>query len=116
MEKNTDAIRRARETEARHEEEKASTKKRGDAGKKKKKELRARGDAVKTKITIRLGDDMIEAFRRRAGAGSYQALIRRALREWLWAKEARGLLGASIERIEKAADKLETAAEAAQST
>ncbi len=40
----------------------------------------------KTRITIRLDDDLLEWFRGQvdaAGGGSYQALINSALREWI---------------------------------
>lgn len=43
----------------------------------------------KTRITIRLDDDLIEWFREQvhaAGGGSYQALINQALREYLNSK------------------------------
>ena len=42
--------------------------------------------AGKTRITIRLDDDVLEWFRKqahRAGGGSYQTMINEALREWV---------------------------------
>ena len=44
----------------------------------------------KTRITIRIDDDVLEWFRSQvdaAGGGSYQALMNQALREWIAARE-----------------------------
>ena len=44
----------------------------------------------KTRITIRIDDDVLEWFRARvdaAGGGSYQALMNQALREWIVSRE-----------------------------
>ena len=46
--------------------------------------------AGKTRITIRLDNDVLEWFRRQveaAGGGSYQALINLALREHIWQQQ-----------------------------
>ncbi len=44
----------------------------------------------KTRITIRIDDDVLEWFRAQvdaAGGGSYQALMNQALREWIASRE-----------------------------
>jgi hypothetical protein len=44
----------------------------------------------KTRITIRIDDDVLEWFRDQvdaAGGGSYQALMNQALREWIASRE-----------------------------
>ena len=44
----------------------------------------------KTRITIRIDDDVLEWFRSQvdaAGGGSYQALMNQALREWIASRE-----------------------------
>ena len=44
----------------------------------------------KTRITIRIDDDVLEWFRSQvdaAGGGSYQALMNQALREWIVSRE-----------------------------
>jgi len=48
--------------------------------------------AGKTAITIRLDDDVLEAFRMQAGDRGYQTLINRALREWLTAQSVKELV------------------------
>ena len=48
------------------------------------------GRPVKTRITIRIDDDVMEWFRFQvdaAGGGSYQALMNQALREWIASRE-----------------------------
>ncbi|HEX9709967.1 MAG TPA: BrnA antitoxin family protein [Candidatus Thermoplasmatota archaeon] len=45
---------------------------------------------AKTRITIRLDDDVIEWFRARvheAGGGNYQTMINQALREHIWREQ-----------------------------
>jgi uncharacterized protein (DUF4415 family) len=54
----------------------------------------------KTRITIRIDDDLLEWFRKQvhsAGGGSYQALINTALREYVQAK--REPLEATLRRV-----------------
>jgi uncharacterized protein (DUF4415 family) len=54
----------------------------------------------KTRITIRIDDDLLEWFRKQvhsAGGGSYQTLINRALREYVQAK--REPLEATLRRV-----------------
>jgi uncharacterized protein (DUF4415 family) len=55
--------------------------------------------ARKQQVTIRLDADIVSSFKQLAGDGSYQALINRALHEWLDAKSVRGLLEEAIEKI-----------------
>jgi uncharacterized protein (DUF4415 family) len=55
---------------------------------------------VKTRITIRIDDDLLEWFRKQvhaAGGGSYQTLINAALREYVQAK--REPLEATLRRV-----------------
>ena len=46
----------------------------------------------KTRITIRLDNDVVEWFREQvedAGGGNYQTLINQALREYIWHRQSR---------------------------
>jgi len=56
--------------------------------------------AGKTRITIRIDDDLLQWFRKQvhaAGGGSYQTLINAALREYVGSK--RGPLEATLRRV-----------------
>ena len=48
--------------------------------------------AKKDRITIRLDQDILKAFKQLAGEGAYQPLINQALREWLTAQSVKELL------------------------
>jgi hypothetical protein len=56
--------------------------------------------AYKTRITIRLDNDVIEWFRTQveaAGGGNYQSLINQALREYIWQRQE--LLEDTLRRV-----------------
>ena len=46
----------------------------------------------KTRVTARFDADVVERFKELAGEGSYQALMNRALRQWLDVKDIRQML------------------------
>ena len=55
--------------------------------------LRAKKEAVKTKLTIRIDEDVIQQFRDLTPEGrGYQSLINQALREWLAAQDVKELI------------------------
>lgn len=76
----------------------------------------ARREASKTRITIRIDDDILEEFKRMAPEGrGYQGLMNLALREWLTAKEVRELVRSELaELVNKAVSSIETAAQASK--
>jgi len=60
--------------------------------------------ATKQRITIRLDEDILEAFKGLAPDGrGYQALINRALREWLSARDVKELIRDDLRELVRSA-------------
>lgn len=73
---------------------------------------RARREATKQKITIRIDDDLLEQFKAMVPDGrGYQSVINQALREWLVAKGVKELVRQELaEVVQKALSALPIAA------
>ncbi|MCK6508885.1 BrnA antitoxin family protein [Myxococcota bacterium] len=56
-------------------------------------------EAIKTKISIRIDEDILQEFKALAQGKGYQALINQALREWLVVGGLRELLREDVEQL-----------------
>lgn len=75
--------------------------------------LHEKREAAKTKITIRLDEEVIQQFKDMAPEGrGYQSLINQALREWLAAQDVKELVREELtDLVDKAVSSIESAAQ-----
>ncbi len=79
-------------------------------------ERKERREAAKTRITIRIDEEVLDEFKRMVPNGrGYQGLINIALREWLIAREVKELVRGELEElVSKAVSSIESVAHAAK--
>ncbi len=82
--------------------ERLKNKKPEDFGRKYNQEERKARRLLKSRITIRIDDDVLDEFKSLSPEGKgYQSLINQALREWLIARDVRSFLKEEISELMK---------------
>lgn len=78
--------------------------------------LREKREAVKTKITIRIDEEVVHQFKQMAPDGrGYQSIINQALREWLAAQDVKELVREELTGlVSKAVSSIESAVQPAK--